>query len=198
MTALHAGIASKPVGRGFTLVELAVVIAVLAVVAAVAVPRFASASARSRLDAAAARVTNDIALLSATAQAASTDRQAVFDSFSDQYVLLGVRDRGRMLNRGVNLGTAPFETNLVSATFDGSPLLTMNGYGVAETSGTINLAVGSFGKRIVLLAGSSSVQVRTMELNSPATGDVMPSVRRVSSDVTIDAAVPPATARTLD
>ncbi|MEO0630422.1 MAG: hypothetical protein AAFY46_06805, partial [Planctomycetota bacterium] len=144
------------------------------------------------------QVTNDIALLAATAQAASTDRQAVFDSFSDQYVLLGVRDRGRMLNRSVNLGTAPFETNLVNASFDGSPLLTMNGYGVAETSGTINLAVGSFGKRIVLLAGSSSVQVRTMELNSPATGDVMPSVRRVSGDETIDAAVPPVNARKLD
>jgi hypothetical protein len=52
----------------------------------------------------------------------------------------------------------------------------------------INLAVGKLGRRIVLLKGGSSVQVDALELNSEASGDVMPSVRRVTSQVTHDAA----------
>lgn len=174
------------VRRGFTLVELAVVIAVLAVVSAVAIPRFASASARSRLDAAAARVVQDIAITASSAQAVGADRQLVFDSSTDEYLLVGVRTRGGGMFRSVKLGDPPYETNVVSATFDGAPLLTLNGYGVPETAGTIDLAVGRYAKRILLNAGTSAVQVRSLELADDTSGDVMPSVTRDTDEGTVD------------
>ncbi len=184
--AQRSGTRSSLSRRGFTLVELAVVIAVLAVISAVAIPRFASASARSRLDAAAARVVQDIAVSAASAQAMGSDRQMVFDAPTDQYLLVGVRTRGGGTFRSVRLGDPPYETNIVSATFEGSPLLRLSGYGVPETTGTINLAVGRQGKRIVLNAGTAAVQVRSLDLSDDATGDVLPSVTRDVDAGTID------------
>lgn len=186
--ARRSGMSSEPTRAGFTLVELAVVVALLAVVAAIAAPRFASASARARLDAASSRVVNDISITAASARAASASRQMVFNTLEDQYVMMGVPSRGAFVNRSVRLSGQPYETNLVSASFDGSPLLSMNGYGLAEFSGAINLAVGKLGRRIVLLKGGSSVQVEALELNADASGDVMPGIRRVTSQVTLDAA----------
>jgi prepilin-type N-terminal cleavage/methylation domain-containing protein len=134
--ARSSGTSSDPGRRGFTLVELAVVVALLAVIAAVAVPRFASASARARLDAATARVVNDISITAASARAAGASRQIVFSAGTDEYLMIGVPSRGAFTNRQVQLAGQPYDTNLVSASFDGSPLLAMNGYGVADFGGS--------------------------------------------------------------
>ncbi|MFI4896612.1 MAG: Tfp pilus assembly protein FimT/FimU, partial [Phycisphaerales bacterium JB059] len=45
--------------RAFTLIELVLVVAILGVVAAIAIPRFSSATTRSRLDLAASRLEGD-------------------------------------------------------------------------------------------------------------------------------------------
>ncbi|MEL6497780.1 MAG: prepilin-type N-terminal cleavage/methylation domain-containing protein [Planctomycetota bacterium] len=170
----------------FTLVELIVVIAIVAVIAAIAIPRFSLASVRSRLDAAASRVVSDIAISSSTARADGSVRQVIFDSFSDTYIMMGVPSRGGLPNRMVELRGPPYETNIVSSSFDGLPLLGLNGYGLFETDGVINLGAGALAKRIVVTRGSSSVRVESMELNDVADGDVLPSVRVVADQVTLD------------
>ncbi len=175
-----------PRSTGFTLVELVIVIAVLAVISAVAIPRFASASARSRLDAAALRVVQDIGIASSSAAAAGANRQLVFEPLSDQYAVVGVRTRGGGFFRSVKLGDPPYEVNVVSATFGGSPLLVLNGHGVSESDGTINLAVGRYGKRILLAEGTASVQIRSLDLASDGNSDVMPGVTRDSDEGTVD------------
>ncbi|MEM1072498.1 MAG: prepilin-type N-terminal cleavage/methylation domain-containing protein [Planctomycetota bacterium] len=172
--------------RGFTLVELVIVVAVIAVIAAIAVPRFSVAQVRSKLDAAASRVVNDIGISSNTARADGSARQIVYDPFSDAYVMMGVRSRGGVLNRMVELRGPPYDTNIVSATFDGLPMLVVNGHGLVEGSGVISLGVGSLGKRIVVTSGSSSVRVDSLELNDIADGNVLPSVRVVTGQVTVD------------
>lgn len=186
MAQAHRGVTSKPNRRGFTVVELVVVIAVIATVSAVAIPRFASASARSRLEAASSRIVQDIGLVAASASAIGADRQIVFNAPSDEYVMMGVAGRGRFANRTVKMGTAPYNTNIVSAVFEGAPLLTCNGFGLSETDGTIDLAVGRYGKRILITGGTTTIRVRSFELNASGDGDVMPSVRQVTSDVSID------------
>ncbi|MEO1715866.1 MAG: hypothetical protein AAFR76_02030, partial [Planctomycetota bacterium] len=53
-------------------------------------------------------------------------------------------------------------------------------------SGVISLGAGSLGKRIVVTSGSSSVRVDSLELNDIADGNVLPSVRVVTGQVTVD------------
>lgn len=183
----HRGATSKPARRGFSLIELVVVVIVIAIASAVAVPRFASASARSRVDAATGKLIQDLGIVASSAQAVGADRQIVFDPTSETYVMMGVPGRGRLTHRTMRLGDPPYDANLVSASFDGAPLLSFNGYGLAETDGQIDLAVGVHSRRIILTGGSASLAVRSAELTAPATGSTLPSVRQVTGQRTIDA-----------
>ncbi|MEL7240264.1 MAG: prepilin-type N-terminal cleavage/methylation domain-containing protein [Planctomycetota bacterium] len=180
----HPGIRSS--GRGFTLVETAVVVVIVAVLAAVAIPSFAGASARSRVDAAAARIVQDIGVASATAAASSSPRMIIFSAAQDAYVLAGVKSGSSSLHRQVDLGGPPYNTNIVSASFESAAFLTLNGFGVAGSGGVIDIAVGTNARRIRLTGGSSALEVRSMELTRKADTDVLPSIRRVLSAVTVD------------
>jgi prepilin-type N-terminal cleavage/methylation domain-containing protein len=154
--------------RAFSLVELALVIAIVAVVAAVAVPRYADSAARYRLDLAARRVAADLDLARSLARTSSTSVAVAFLPKENFYKIEQVAD---LLNKPgphqIHLGGAPYHAMLVSAEFGsthfgsaGSNSVTFNGHGIASSGGTVVLRAGRYQKTVTLdpFTGKAKVQ----------------------------------------
>lgn len=139
--------------------ELCFVLAVSAVVAAITVPRYASASARYKADFAARRIVADLELAALTARNASESRTVAFND-DRTYTI----DQTRDLNRGgdtyrVRLADEPYGATRVTASFGGDAVVVFDGYGAPDTDGTVVVEVGSVRKTVTLDPnGKASVQ----------------------------------------
>src|SRR3954468_11432906 len=75
--------------RGFSLIELMLVIAIIAVVSAMALPRYANSLHRYRATMAAKRIAGDLQLAQARARSLSASRTVTFTLSSSSYQLVG-------------------------------------------------------------------------------------------------------------
>ena len=127
----------------FTLVELVIVIAITGMLAAVAVPRMASAIANHHLNNAAQRIITDIAYAQRRAKIGSMEQEIVFDSDRNAYSLPGVTHLDRSTGTyTVDLADEPYGAEIVEADFDGDETLTFDGYGVPDSGGWVTIRVG--------------------------------------------------------
>lgn len=126
---------------GFTLVELAVVLVILGLVAGIAAPRYAAAAARYRLKAATYRIAADLAQARAAARASSAAVKVTFSLTSPaQYQLTG--GGGLPSSEAVVLGNDPYRVTIKTVDFGGVQSVTFDGYGNA-TDGDIWVVSGA-------------------------------------------------------
>ncbi len=143
----------------FSLLELAMVLAVIAVVAAIAAPRYSHSLERWRVDTAARLVASDLALAGVHARATSTPTPVVFDSAALSYQITGLRDlKTGSVDRVVRLDQ-PTRLRNLAADFGGDATLVFDGFGVPDTDGQVVLSCGSH-SRIVAVESGGKVVIR--------------------------------------
>ncbi len=136
-----------------TLIEMLVVLVIMAVLAAVAVPRFGSADARHRVDVAARRVVADLELARQRARAASGYRSVVFDPAGALYRLPGVPhpDRpGSSDDYTVELGRAPYGASIIAVDFGGDATIVFDGFGTPDSGGGVTIRVGGYTRTVTV------------------------------------------------
>ena len=141
--------------RAFHLVEVILVIAIISVFAAIAVPRYARSLQRYGVDAAAARIVSDLGLAQARANNTSSTQTVSFLVSSSQYQILGMPDPDHASGTyTVSLPATYHGATLVSVDFAGQQQISFDGFGTPNRGGTVVVGIGDR-QRTVVVDGSS-------------------------------------------
>jgi prepilin-type N-terminal cleavage/methylation domain-containing protein len=167
-TRVHTITNMRFIATGFTLVELSLVLAIVAVLSAIAIPRYANAQSRYQADSAALRIKNDIELIRKSAMQASQSRELLISTDLNEYHLINVKDLDKGVTKySVDLGNATYQADLVSAfgtlrDYSGRKFLsvTFDGFGKPNAGGNIVIAIGDQQRTISLDVDTGKVVVR--------------------------------------
>jgi len=144
----------------FSLLELVLVLMIVTVVAAIAIPRYSGWQFRYRADAAARRIEADLTLARQRAKASSASQFVAFDVDAETYHMPGSPDIDRPgSDYEVDLSLGPYHASLVSADFAGNATLMFDGYGVPNAGGTVVVQSGNITRTITLYPGTAEVTV---------------------------------------
>ena len=151
-------------GSGFSLIELMLVIAIIAVVAAMALPRYSNSLHAYRATMAAKRIAGDLQLAQFRARSLSTARTVTFTAATSSYQLVGESDLSTVASTyTVQLGELPYRAKITSVQFGATPgtaSVSFNGFGMPNNGGSITLTSGNATRTIILapLTGGISIQ----------------------------------------
>ena len=158
------GLRAKP--AGLTLIELVVVVLLLAIVSAIAMPRFANTLNSTNVKGAAQRIARDMALVRSWARTTSQSQSISFDTVHNTYTMSEVPNADHSTSSNtVALSDGTLRATLTSANFGaGSTTLTFNGYGVPiglpSTGGRVGVSSGSTSNTILVdpISGFVTIQ----------------------------------------
>ncbi len=146
--------------QGFTLFELVLVLAIFAVIASIAAPRYASAISRFQVDTVARRLVRDLTTARERARAQGADQTVDFTVGADTYTVTGLTGLDGSANYTVDVSGEPYNATITSARFSGQSSVVFDGYGVPTSGGTVVLRSGSFTKTVTVhpQTGKAAVQ----------------------------------------
>ncbi len=133
---------SRARGAAFTLIELTMVLVLVGVIAAIAMPRYANSLARYHVEQSAKRLQADLILARQLAIRGSRGIRVGFVTGSaSNYFLAGVPDPDR---------PEPYAATFDTISVGGDDRLIFDGFGIPDTTATIMLLVGSERRRVVV------------------------------------------------
>jgi len=145
---------------GFSLLELVLVLAIIATLAAIAAPRYQTALVRYRADLAARRIVADLALAQSNAKAASSSRSVAFSIGANNYQMPDLPPLdGTSGSYIIELSEKPYEADITSADFGGDQEVIFNGWGIPDSGGTVVLTVGPEQRTVTVDAESGKAKV---------------------------------------
>jgi prepilin-type N-terminal cleavage/methylation domain-containing protein len=160
MSARHAS------HHAFSLIEMMIVIAIISVVAAIALPRYSNSLQQYRATLAAKRIAADLHMAQFRARSLSTSRTITFTLAGSSYQIPGETDfKNSLATYTVSLGDAPYFATINSAQFGsvasvGSASVSFNGFGMPSGAGSITLSSGNVTKIITLAAQTGAISIQ--------------------------------------
>jgi prepilin-type N-terminal cleavage/methylation domain-containing protein len=149
--------------RGFTLVEVVIVMVVMVIVAAIAIPKYGNSLSQYRADLAARRLAADLGLAQASARASSSSRSVTFRPAENGYGISGVNDLDRAGSPyAVMLSASPYYAALGSIAFTDSNndnQVVFDGFGVPDSGATIQVICKSARRTVTLNAATGAASV---------------------------------------
>lgn len=137
--------------KGFSIVEMILVSTIIGMMSAIAVPRYSQFVVNQQIEAAARRVTADLALAQREARLTSSSRTVSFKLGENTYSLTGINDLDRVTQPyEVNLNEEPYRATIVSANFGGNSEIIFNGFGAPDSGGSVVIGVGAWRKTITV------------------------------------------------
>lgn len=137
--------------RGFSFLELVIVLAISALVAAIAVPRVGNASTRYQADFAARKIAADLDAARMNARLRGVTQSVTFDASRHAYTVTKADDSSAAVTDfRIDLTQAPYSAKIMSVSFGGSNVASFTGYGECVAGGTVKIKVGSFTRTVTL------------------------------------------------
>jgi type II secretion system protein H len=144
--------------RAFSLLELVLVLVIMGIAAAIAVPRHAAALARYRAETCARRIAADLEQARDVARQTSGDQTILFNPAAECYTLTGRDDPDRPGQPyTVALAGDPYHADLVGATFGAGAAVTFNGFGLPQDGGTVTVESGGYAWTVMVDGESGEV-----------------------------------------
>ena len=134
--------------------------AIMGILAAIAIPRYARAISRYRASAAAQRIAHDIAQVQSLARMTSASQTIEFKS--DRYQMDNVRDlESASANSTVILAAEPYSAAIASVNLTASATaITFDGYGMPNCAGSITVQSGTSSRIVVIDAVTGRVTLQ--------------------------------------
>jgi prepilin-type N-terminal cleavage/methylation domain-containing protein len=143
----------------FSLFELVIVMAIVGIISAIAIPRYSSSLDNYRASFAARKIAADLAMAQSSARAASASRTVTF-STQTSYSVSGVSALdGAAGSYAVDLSADPFHASC-TVNFAGTSQVTFDGYGHPSNPGSITVTSGRATHSITVDAQSGSCTVQ--------------------------------------
>ena len=144
---------------GFTLVEVLMVLGIIGVVAAMALPRWMRSMSRYQADAAARRLAADLAWAQSIAHNTSSSQTVHLNMSGSTYQLVGVADPDHPTQvYTVDLKQSPYHCSIVaSSATDANGNIVFDGYGATGASGSIVLQAGDVQKQVTINPAAGSL-----------------------------------------
>lgn len=146
----------RPRRPGFSLVELATVVAIMAILAAIAMPRMADAAARRDLDGATQRLVADLRNAQQHALASSLSKSVTFNLDAETYLVDAPDPISSAKTYTVRVRHGSGRADLRSTTLPASAA-TFDANGLATTTGVVEFAVGRYRRSVAITAGSLAI-----------------------------------------
>lgn len=145
---------------GFSLIELATVLAIMAVVALIAAPRMGAASTRYRAELAARKLAADLSAAGRHARTWSTTVSFSVDTAAHAYSIGPMPDPASgSANTRVWLGREPWRAKIDGCDFDGAAAVSFDSFGRPSAKGTVTVSAGTWAYRVTLdAAGLPTVE----------------------------------------
>ena len=147
--------------NGFSLIELILVVVLIGVLTAIAVPRFASSANNYQVNMSARKVAADLSRARNDAWNRGVHRTVTFNANAPQYTLAGVADMNNsaLSDTVVSLAQSPYNATQVSVNFGGLSSVIFDGYGLPNSGGTVTVRSGSLTQTVTVNGTTGNITI---------------------------------------